>query len=92
MRPVGSNGPVQIDVRVIAATNRDLEAEYKAGTFRKDLYFLLRNSYENGNYLTLYLSESVSYTVAIESLQANGMLPGLLEKAADISAWVLAAR
>ena len=37
IRPVGSNQRVKVDVRVIAATNRDLEAEYRNGTFRKDL-------------------------------------------------------
>ena len=41
IRPVGSNDKIKIDVRIIAATNRDLEASYKAGTFRKDLYFRL---------------------------------------------------
>jgi two-component system, NtrC family, response regulator AtoC len=41
IRPVGSNHRVKVDVRVIAASNRDLESEYHKGTFRKDLYFRL---------------------------------------------------
>jgi DNA-binding NtrC family response regulator len=41
IRPVGSNHKVKVDVRVIAASNRDLESEYHKGNFRKDLYFRL---------------------------------------------------
>jgi len=41
VEPVGGSGGVDVDVRVIAATNKDLEAEIRGGRFREDLYFRL---------------------------------------------------
>jgi DNA-binding NtrC family response regulator len=41
IRPVGSTGRIPINVRIIAATNRNLQAGIRAGTFRQDLYFRL---------------------------------------------------
>ena len=38
---IGEDSPIQVDVRIIAATNRDLQAEVKAGNFRSDLFYRL---------------------------------------------------
>ncbi len=41
IRRVGDNAPVRVDVRIIAATHRDLKAEAAAGNFREDLFYRL---------------------------------------------------
>ncbi|MCI0704140.1 MAG: sigma-54 dependent transcriptional regulator [Planctomycetia bacterium] len=39
---IGANDPVKVDVRIIAATNKDIQKEVESGRFRQDLYYRLK--------------------------------------------------
>lgn len=64
VRPIGSDNTYKVDVRIICATNKNLEEEIKRGTFRKDLFYRinvinihlppLRERKEDIKYLTLH--------------------------------------
>ena len=67
---VGGNRPIKVDLRIITATNRDLEGAVKAGDFRQDLYYRLnvvslqmpplRERREDINLLTNYFAVKYS--------------------------------
>jgi sigma-54 dependent transcriptional regulator, flagellar regulatory protein len=82
---VGSNKSIAVDVRVIAATHRDLEAEIEAGRFREDLYYRL-NVFpldvpplrERGEDVAL-LAEHLSARLQREGRDGVRLSPGALE-------------
>lgn len=75
---IGGTWTWNVDLNCTSIRRRlDGSSDDAQGVTGKDLYFLLRNAYENGSTLTILLANGLSYTVAIESLQANS--PGYVD-------------
>ncbi|MEE2941010.1 MAG: sigma-54 dependent transcriptional regulator [Planctomycetota bacterium] len=72
IRPVGSNASRRVDVRIVAATHRDLVEAAKDGSFREDLLFRL-------NVITIHLPPLRERTGDVERL-VRGLLPRIAEE------------
>jgi len=83
---VGSSVPRHVDVRIIAATNRELEAEVRQRRFRQDLYFRLRSVNivvpplrERPEDIPLFFERFVEETCAKHGIKFRGISDGAME-------------
>lgn len=81
IRPVGSNQEIPVDVRIIAATNRNLEDRVKDGQFRQDLFFrlnvlnlhipALRERTDDLKILAEYFIDTISTSLSLKPSQMS---------------------
>ena len=82
---IGSNETIKVNVRLLSATNRDLEAAVTAGTFRQDLYYRLKvvtvrlpSMRERREDIPLLLDHFMRRSAEISGLPARGIGPDAL--------------
>jgi DNA-binding NtrC family response regulator len=92
VRPLGGNEEVRLDVRVISATNRDLAARVREGTFRDDLYYRLAvipmrlpSLRERGDDITLLAQHFLARAAGRAGRRFDGFAP-------DAMAWLMKQR
>ena len=88
IRPVGSNQEIPVDVRIIAATNRNLEQRVKEGLFRQDLFFRLnvlnlqipplRERIDDLKILTEFFIDTISTSLSLKPVQLHASELALL--------------
>lgn len=88
---IGGSKPVQVDVRVLAATNKDVETEIAAGRFREDLYYRLnvvpitvpplRERREDVELLAVYFLQQLAIR---DGMPARGITDEALHRLADL--------
>jgi two-component system response regulator HydG len=87
VRPVGSNGSIPFDARLVAATNRDLESEAGEGRFRRDLYYRINVVQlelpplrARGNDVLILAQHFLAETAARSGKRVDGFVRGAAEK------------
>lgn len=87
VRPVGSNREREVDVRIVASTNRDLQDDVGSGRFREDLYFRLETFTlavpplrERGEDLDLLLAHFLSLHALRAGKQIEGFSPAAMRR------------
>ncbi len=90
IRPVGSEQEIAVDVRVIAASNRDLKAEVVAQRFRQDLYYRLQVMEvtlpplrERAEDIALLVGHFMAHLVPILGVEPLSLAPRTLARLAD---------
>ena len=93
LRRVGGNEPIPVDVRLVAATNRDLRKRVEDGLFREDLYYRLNGVTvavpalrERGDDVVLLAEHFARKYAAAAAKPVEGFAPGTLD-ALRVHAW-----